>query len=351
MSRPNIMRPPHPAVPIATHAMWLITSTAVIGQLVGALPAEAASAPEPLLAGEQALAEGELAELRGGFVTKEGLEISFGFQIDLDLDDRLALSMQFDPWSGNGDRDRDRMAKSRGEPKSPRAPKSPKSPKAPKAPKAPHGSQASKAKGHEGGSAKASKAGWHDQGSAKGKPGSQATLANREGLFGDLRLTIEDKTAGRDEAGAPPLAELDLHRDRGAAVLSGAPEVTEIEGGSRFAFADDVVADVTRSAGDLTVEARVGNDLPVRVVRTAQGVDLEVGDETTGTRIVDHISPNLVASRSVNRLDGADVDHQVRFDINLLNFSDLAAARKPYQNGRRVQRLVDRGLVQMLTRR
>jgi len=236
--------------------------------LLAALPAggvAAADSTAPLAFGTfgaAPVADNELATLRGGFITAEGLEISFGFRVELDVADRLQLTARFNP-----------IAKS-------------------------------------------------------GEPAVGLSL-------------------GGDAPGGP-LTELEVTRDGKLQVLAGTPKVTERKGGTRYRFGDGAVAELPDSGDGFTFTS--GGALPVTLTQSGEGLDLVVGDATT-TLVVDRLSPRGVDAKVANRLDGAGIDHQLFFDINLLNFSDLAPARRVAHTGRRLQNLVNRGVVGWLTPR
>lgn len=72
--------------------------------VLAALSAGPVAAAQPPIAGEtldfdhaRPLSDAELADLRGGFITPDGLQISLGFRLDLDIDDRLMLTTEFAP--------------------------------------------------------------------------------------------------------------------------------------------------------------------------------------------------------------------------------------------------------------
>jgi len=90
--------PPFPRARFRRHAG--IGGTVAIAALLvmpaGAL--QAATGSELTLTGlDTPLSDGELASLRGGFLTEGGLEITFGFRLDLEIGDKLKLSSQFKP--------------------------------------------------------------------------------------------------------------------------------------------------------------------------------------------------------------------------------------------------------------
>lgn len=71
------------------------------------VPGHAHAAPPPaeaellMPAHVEPLSDAELAGFRGGFITPNGLEISLGFRLDLDINDRLRIATEFKPHWGS----------------------------------------------------------------------------------------------------------------------------------------------------------------------------------------------------------------------------------------------------------
>ncbi len=253
---------------------WYVASAVVLIAAATSFQASAA-APSPL-AGLQPLPSAELAALRGGYFGADGLEISFGVKIDLNVDDRLLLSTYFNAHPGRG-----------------------------------HGK------------------------SRRGGP------KHHRGTDG-LQLRLWD-----DERGAPS-AGLKLAGNGAIEVLEGAPEIIESADGLRYKFADQTVADLTPGADGYKLTTN--GKLPVSLVKTAKGLELTVGDEAT-TLIKDRISPRQISAQLANRLHDTSVTHRMTIDISVNNFRQMEAARKSGMSTRRIQRLVNRGMLDFGARR
>ena len=96
-------------------ASLLVLATLISGAAGAAQPA--AGAGQLLLDHATPLSDAELAELRGGFITPDGLQISIGFRLELDIDDRLMLATEFTPqWTpaSNGGGKQHKPGKSTG---------------------------------------------------------------------------------------------------------------------------------------------------------------------------------------------------------------------------------------------
>ncbi len=223
----------------------------------GVLAAEHAASA---FAGARPLADDELAALRGGFHTADGLEISFGYRVELDVEDGLQLTARFNPAARAGQ-------------------------------------------------------------SALG-----VSLGDGEG----------------------PLAGLELAGDGTVQVLAGAPKVTRGANGTRYEFSDEVIARLRDNGEGFTFSS--GGEVPVNLEQAGNGLHLVVGDGTR-TLVIDRLGPQGIDAKVANRLDGAGIDHQLFFDVDLLNFSELAPARQAAQTGRRLQNLINRGVVGSLTPR
>jgi len=83
--------------------------------------AQAPAGEAPLLAARTPLSEAELAALRGGFITEDGLEITFGMRLKFNLDNEVQFVAEFQPALDRGkardrgnDRQRGRAEKSAG---------------------------------------------------------------------------------------------------------------------------------------------------------------------------------------------------------------------------------------------
>lgn len=225
--------------------------------------AEAAQPPAgagPLLLDHAApLSDAELAELSGGFITPDGLQISLGFRLELDIDDRLMLATEFTPqWTPS-----------------------------------------SKGAGKQ-----------HKQGKSTGWNGFAP---------GELRLTMQRKGGsgeGSIQFAIGPSGDLK--------VVSGNPQVQEIDGGKRYAFDGGVAAEV--ASGGQGTRVTAGGDLPIALAQTKDGLDLSVGDEST-TAVLNRITRHLISARLINRQDHAHVDQRLNVDVNLLNFNDTGRLR------------------------
>lgn len=72
---------------------------AVLGVAVLAAATAAGAGESPVLAGRAPLGDAELAAIRGGFVTHDGLEITFGMRMRVNIDQKLELVAEFRPGS------------------------------------------------------------------------------------------------------------------------------------------------------------------------------------------------------------------------------------------------------------
>lgn len=254
---------------------WYVASAVVLIAAATSFQANAA-APSSPLAGLQPLLPAELAALRGGYFGADGLEISFGVQIDLNVDNRLLLSTFFNSHQGR------RHAKSR----------------------------------------------------RGGRRHDRSTSGLQLSLWGDDRDT--------------PSAGLKLMGDGAIEVLEGAPEVIESADGRRYQFADQTVAELTPAKDGYRLTTN--GDLPVSLIKTTKGLELTVGDEAT-TLIKDLVSPQQISSQLANRLHDTSVTHRMTIDISVDNFRQMDAARKSGMSARRIQRLVNRGVLDFGARR
>ncbi len=254
---------------------WYVASAVVLIAAATSFQANAA-APSSPLAGLQPLAPAELAALRGGFFSADGLEISFGVQIDLNVDNRLLLSTFFNSHQAH------RHAKSRR--------------------------------------------------------GGRRSNRNTGGL--QLSLWEDGRSA--------PSVGLKLAGDGAIEVLEGAAEVIESANGLRYQFADQMAAELTPTTDGYKLTTN--GDLPVSLLKTTKGIELTVGDEAT-TLIKDRVSPQQISAQLANRLHGTSVTHRMTVDINVNNFHQMDAARKAGMSARRLQRLVNRGILDFGARR
>lgn len=154
---------------------------------------------------------------------------------------------------------------------------------------------------------------------------------------GEFELVYKGK-----DAGSGPPAELRRTAD-GTVVGSGVSQITEIPGGQRYEFDNGLVADVLDKANGF--ELGTNSDLPVHLVQDGKSVELKIGDVAT-TLVQNQVSPGVVLARLANRRDDASVRHDMILDLNVLNYSDLAHASRAVAQARRVQHLVNRGVVQ-----
>ena len=144
-----------------------------------------------------------------------------------------------------------------------------------------------------------------------------------------------------------PLAGLELAGDGTVQVLAGAPKVTRGANGTRYKFSDDAVAELRDNGEGFTFAS--GGAVPVTLAGRQRARPR--GRRRATTLVIDRLGPQGIDAKVANRLDGVDIDHQLFFDVDLLNFSELAPARQAAQTGRRLQNLINRGVVGSLTPR
>lgn len=232
----------------------------------------------PPLAGRTPLSNAELAALRGGFITEDGLEVTFGMRLKFDLDRDLQFVAEFRPAP---DRNDDRA----------------------------HG------RGKKGAFA----------------PGEFRASFSRSGADGgeDAVTTVERRADGTIAVSGGP---------DGGIELAGSPEIA-IPGGT---------AEIENRADGFALTA--DGEFPVRLEQGPDGIVVVVGDSRT-TLIEDRLGPDGFSTQLSNRRNGADLIHDALLDVDVHNFSELSALRKAGVQRRRLQSLVNRGLVDFATRR
>lgn len=146
----------------------------------------------------------------------------------------------------------------------------------------------------------------------------------------------------KDKGGADPLAELRRNAD-GLVEGAGVKQVEDLPNGKLYEFEGGVAAKLIETKNGFKL-ATTG-DLPVEVKKGKKGVEIKAGDETT-TFVQNHINAEQFLARLANRQDGASIRQDAILDLNVLNYSDVAAATRTVTQARRLQNLVNLGVVQ-----
>jgi len=135
----------------------------------------------------------------------------------------------------------------------------------------------------------------------------------------------------------------------GKVVASGAASKEEPGAGhTRYTFKDGTVADVVESEEGFTLNT--DGDHPVRIVQNKKtGLAIEVGDSETSLAR-NAITPEGISALLTNRRNGATLAQRAIVDIEVLNHTKMAAHRKARLAARRMQDLVNGGLIQGLRR-
>jgi hypothetical protein len=160
---------------------------------------------------------------------------------------------------------------------------------------------------------------------------------------GELLVTLVQKGA----PGSEPVS-LSIGPNGQVKVLSGNPQVHDIDGGKRYAFEGGVAADVAQ--GGLGSRVTAGGDLPVVLAQTKDGLELRVGDEAT-TAVWNRITRGLVSAHLTNRRNDAQISQHLNVDVNLLNFHDTAHLRALRTSSLRVLKLVNGSLIRAMAPR